>query len=338
MKVAQLHQSHHLAVIEQPMRPPRPDELLVKVEGCGVCGTDLHIVEGTSRSQPPVVLGHEFFGIIEEKGNAVSELKSGERVAIDPNISCGTCFYCRRGLVHLCLNLKALGVDIDGGMAQYCTLPQQQAYLLPTTLSLEESVLVEPLSCVIHGTDKANIQFGDTVVVVGGGTVGLLMLQLVKSAGAVRVIVVEPVQFKRHIAESVGADLCINPRDQDAKAAILDLTGVGADVVIECVGTPQTVGLALQLVRRGGTVEFFGVCPLDATVSIRPHEVYFKELTIVGSYINPHTFARAIEMLKSKKVSIEPFRLKKFPLEGVHDALGELRDGKTIKSIILPHC
>lgn len=337
MKVAQLQQPHHVAVIEQPMRHPQPAELLVKVEGCGVCGTDLHIVEGTSRSQPPVVLGHEFFGIIEEKGNAVSELKSGERVAIDPNISCGTCFYCRRGLAHLCLNLKALGVDIDGGMAQYCTLPKQQAYVLPTTLSLEESVFVEPLSCAIHGADKANIQLGDAVVVVGGGTVGLLMLQLVKSAGAARVLVVEPLQFKRDIARKVGADLCIDPSNQDVREAVLDLTGVGADVVIECVGKPQTVQLALQLVRRGGTVEFFGVCPFDATVSIRPNEVYFKELTIVGSYINPHTFARSIEMLKSRRVSVEPFHIKTFPLEGVHDALKDLREGTTIKSIILPN-
>ncbi len=337
MKSAQFEKPHQLKVIDKPIRRPDEGEILVNVEGCGVCGTDLHIVEGTSRSTPPVVLGHEYFGFIEEMGRGVEGLKKGQRVAIDPNISCGTCFYCRRGLVHLCANLKALGVDIDGGMAQYCTLPQHQAYALPTDLSPEVFVFVEPLSCAIHGADRANIQLGDTVVIVGGGTVGLLMLQLVKNAGAARVIVVEPLEYKRDIAEKVGADLCIDPSNQDVKAAILDLTGVGADIVIECVGKVQTVELSLQLVRRGGTVEFFGVCPFDATVPIRPNEVYFKELTIIGSYLNPHTFARSIELLRSKKVSVDSFLMKKFPLEGVHDALRELRDGTTIKSVILPN-
>ena len=336
MKVALFEKPRSLVITTKSLRRLNEGEVLVKVRACGVCGTDVHIVEGESRSSPPVVLGHEYAGTVEDFAKGVKGVGAGQLVAIDPNISCGTCFYCRRGLVHLCSGLRALGVDIDGGMAEYSIVPVKQVYELPEHLSAEESAFIEPVSCAIHGIDRARIRVGDTVVILGGGAVGLLMLQLARTAGAARVIVVEPLANKRSIAEHLGADDVINPEEQDVESAIHDLTLVGADVVIECVGKTQTMQSAVEMARRGGTVEFFGVCPIGQTIPVEPNNIYYKELTVVGSYVNPFTFSRAIAVLKHGKVRIDGFQIDKFPLDGVHEALASLREGRTIKSIIQP--
>jgi len=261
MKAAQYERPHSLRVVTKDVRKPREDEVLVRVEACGVCGTDVHIMEGTSRSSPPVVLGHEYAGRVEETGKGILGFRPGQKVAIDPNIACGRCFYCRRGLVHLCSNLRALGVDIDGGMAEYCVVPVGQMYELPEEMSAELCAFIEPVSCAVHGIDRAGIRPGDTVAILGGGTIGLIMLQLARSAGASRTFVVEPLGHKRAIAEHLGADAVLNPAETDIRSALFDVTGEGADVVLECAGRADTMELAVNLARRGGVVEFFGVCP-----------------------------------------------------------------------------
>lgn len=337
MKVALFEKPGSLNIRSKPLRSLLPSEVLVKVEACGVCGTDVHIVEGTSRSTPPVVLGHEFAGVVEEVGADVKGIVAGQHVAVDPNISCGTCYYCRRGLVHLCANLRALGVDLDGGMGEYCLVPGLQAYVLPKGVSGEASAFIEPVSCAIHGIDRANISTGDTVVIVGGGTIGLIMLQLARLAGASKVVVIEPLEKKRQIATELDADVVLDPTATDTTSAIMDITGVGADVVIECVGKPKTSQLALEMARRGGTVEFFGVCPIGDRILVEPNQVYFKELTIVGSYVNPNTFSRSIALVGSGRVRIDKFQIDKFPLDGVQEALAFQREGKTIKSILEPN-
>jgi L-iditol 2-dehydrogenase len=201
----------------------------------------------------------------------------------------------------------------------------------------EVSAFIEPVSCAVHGIDLAEIKVGDTVIIIGGGTVGLIMIQLAKNAGAARTIVIEPLEHKRRIAQQLGADIILNPSEVNLQSVVGDLTSVGADVVIECVGKPETMQLALELARRGGTVEFFGVCPIGETIPLEPNKVYFKELTIVGSYVNPQTFDRSIVLLQSGRVRIETFLIHKFPLEGVHEALRYQREGLTIKSIITPN-
>lgn len=337
MRAAQFEKPHMLNVISKHLRTLADGEVLVRVNACGVCGTDVHIVEGTSRSAPPVVLGHEYAGVVVAVAKGTKGTVVGQHVGVDPNISCGTCFYCRRGLVHLCSNLRALGVDIDGGMAEYCIVPVGQTYALPQDMAAELSAFFEPVSCAIHGIDLARIRSGDTVVILGGGTIGLIMLQLARNAGATRIIIVEPLAHKRGIAQQLAADVVLDPLTMDIQSAILDLTNVGADIVIECVGKPKTMELAIELARRGGVVEFFGVCPIGERMSVEPNKVYFKELTIVGSYVNPHTFDRSIALLQSGRVGIEKFQIHKFPLDGVHEALKYQREGKTIKSIVMPN-
>ena len=336
MKVAQFEKPHILNVITKPLRTLKQDEVLVKVEACGICGTDVHIVEGASRSSPPVVIGHEFAGVVEDVGRSVVEVAAGQRVAVDPNISCASCFFCRRGIVHLCSDLRALGVDLDGGMAEYCIVPAKQIHTLPQNMPTEVCAFIEPVSCAIHGIDLANIRGGDTVVILGSGTIGLIMLQLARDAGAARIILVEPLEYKRALANQLDADIVLDPNVSDVKTTVHELTQVGADVVIECAGKVETAQLALELARRGGLVEFFGVCPIGENISVEPNKIYFKEMTIVGSYVNPHTFARSIGMLQSHKVRLDEFLLHRFPLDGVHEALQFQREGRTIKSVLLP--
>ncbi len=335
MKAALFERPRVFNVVKRDLRRLDENEVLVRVEACGICGTDIHIVEGTSRSTPPVVLGHEYSGTVEDPGR-VSTVAAGARVAVDPNIACGRCFYCRRGLVHLCENLRALGVDIDGGMAEYCIVPVDQLHRLPEGVSAEQGALIEPVSCAVHGVDKAGIRSGDSVVVLGGGAIGLIMLQLVRHAGAALVFVVEPVAEKRALAGGLGADVMLDPSRDDVRAAVMDRTEVGADVVIECVGKPATMRQAIDLARRGGVVEFFGVCPVGETVPIEPNAVYFKELTIVGSYVNPHTFTRAAALLRAGAVRPDRMMIRRFPLDGIHEALDALKSGSTLKSMIIP--
>ena len=337
MRAVRFERAHYLNVVDAPLRRLREGEVLLKVEDCGICGTDVHIVEGLSRSTPPVVLGHEYAGVVEECGAAVHGIAPGDRVAIDPNICCGTCYYCRRGLVHLCANLRALGVDIDGGMAEYCLVPAAQAYRLPKDMPRELASFVEPVSCAVHGIDRANIHAGDTVVIIGGGTIGLVMMQLARNAGSARILVLEPLEHKRAIARPLGADMVLDPGMTGAEEAVRDFVGLGADVVIDCAGKLETARSASQYARRGGTVELFGVTPIGQTIPVEPNQIYFKELTIVGSYVNPNTFDRAITLLASRRVRFDGFSITRFPLDGIHEALQAQAEGRTMKCIIQPH-
>ena len=336
MKAALYSGNHRLEVITKELRPLRGNEVLIDVEACGICGTDLHIVEGTSRSNPPVIIGHEYAGCIVECGSAVKDHAVGERVAVDPNIACGECVYCRRGLVHLCTSLRALGVDIDGGMAEYSIVPGRRLYALGDWMSAETCAFVEPVSCAVHGIDRARISAGDVVVSIGGGPIGQIMLQLALAAGAASVLLVEPLAAKRALGTVHGASYVIDPGSVDVAEAVHAVVPEGADVVIDCAGTTTTATLSLSLARRGGTVEFFGVCPIGATIPVEPNMVYVRELTIVGSYVNPFTFSRAIALLRSGKVRVDTLPLIRFPLGEVQEALRQQREGIAVKSIVIP--
>lgn len=333
------------AVIEQPgvvrlTELERPvitaDEVLLRVGACGVCGTDVHIFHGGFRADYPVIPGHEFTGEVVEAGGGVTHVQVGDRVVVDPNINCGVCPYCRRGLIHLCENLIALGVNIPGGFQEFCRVPAKQVYRLPAQLTWEEGAFVEPLACCLHGIDRAEIRPADSVVILGAGAIGLLMLQLAREAGARQVIVSEPVAEKIALAQQLGANMVINPTGLDLEASVRELTGIGADVVIECVGRPQTVSQAFQLVRRGGRVVLFGVNPKEAEVAVRPYSLFINELTVLGSYINPFTHARAIDLLASGAVKVQSLISHRFPLGEFAQALETAGSGAAIKVIVTP--
>ncbi len=314
----------------------RGDELLISVEACGICGTDLHIFDGTTDSNPPIILGHEYAGTIVDAGGSVNKFKKGERVVIDPNIYCGKCYYCRRNLVHFCESQVALGVHLNGGFAEYSIVPAAQIYRLPDNVPLEWGVFAEPLSCVIHGVDLAEVQLGDTVVILGAGAIGLMMIELMRSSGAGRIFVVEPSKERREIAEKLKPDLVINPEEVDVINAVMKNTYDGSDIVMECAGTPETAKLSLELIRRGGRVIFFGVCDKEAFIEISPQKIYYNEISIKGSFINPYTFSRSIELLSLGKIDFNKFSIAKFELNELLRAFEFHKKREVTKTIILP--
>jgi len=306
------------------------------VEACGICGTDLHIFDGTANSNPPVILGHEYVGVVCEVGSDVSRFKKGDRIAVDPNITCGHCYYCLRGLIHFCENLTALGVNKDGGFAEYSIVPEIQAYKLPENIPLEWGAFVEPLSCVVHGVDLADISAGETVVIFGVGAIGLMITELAQLSGVGKLIVVEPNRERRETAGMLNIDILIDPIKEDVKDIVMKNTYNGADSVIECAGTPEAARLAFDLVRRGGRIIFFGVCDKDAIINVKPQEIYFKELTIKGSFINPYTFGRAIELLSLEKIDFSKFNIIRFPLDFLLKAFEYHRERKATKTLVVP--
>ncbi len=336
MKAVRYHGNGDVRVVDTEIRSPRNSEALIEVEACGVCGTDLHIIEGTSRSVPPVVLGHEYYGIIHEIGVDVEGFTPGLKVGVDPNIFCGSCYYCRQGLVHLCTDLSALGVDRDGGMAEFSLVPASQLYPVPGHFSRVQGVLLEPVSCILHGIDRAGIKRGNSVVIIGAGTIGLLMTALVRNSAADRIIVAEPDARKRKLAGHLGATAVIDPQNSEINAAVKDHLPNGADIVFECVGKPVTMRESLRCARRGGKIIFFGVCPRDITIEIEPYEIFANELTIMGSYINPFTYAVAIDTLERGVIDLRFFPVEEFRLSDFGSALESLRTGKTVKNIIVP--
>ena len=310
MKAAVFYGVKDLRLEEVPLRKLRSDELLVKIHACGVCGTDVHIYEGAKGSAtvyPPVVLGHEFSGEIVEIGNGVRQLKVGDRISVDPNIFCGQCHFCKKGNVHLCENLQAIGVTRNGGFAEYAIVPEKQAYKLPDNLSYEEGAMGEPVACCLHGIDLSGIKHGDKVLIVGAGTIGLIMVQLTKLAGASQIIVSESIKEKRSIALKYGADVVIDPEISAVDKQVKEVVPQGVDVAIECVGTKRTMLNAIQSCARGGNVMMFGLAPPDCEIPLKPFEVFQRELTIKSSFINPFTQARALDLLGSRKIRVADF-------------------------------
>jgi 2-desacetyl-2-hydroxyethyl bacteriochlorophyllide A dehydrogenase len=301
----------------------KPDEILIKVAVCGVCGTDLHIYEGAQGSapvSPPVILGHEFSGEVVDFGKQVQQWKIGERVSVDPNIHCGICNFCRSGKIHLCENLRAVGVTQNGGFAEYAIVPENAAYLLPDNVSFEEGTMAEPLACCLHGIDLAGIKHGDNVVIIGGGTIGLMMIQLAKLAGAANIIVSEPIQEKWHSLKIHGADFVIDPANGNMDEQVNEITRYGADVVVECVGLKETMIDAVSACKKGGTVMMFGLASPDCEIPLRPFEVFQKELTIKSSFVNPFTQSRALSLLSSGKIRVSELFAEIIELEKIKSA------------------
>ena len=315
-------------------------DVLVRVAACGVCGTDVHIYHGSKGStdvKPPVVLGHELAGEVEKIGSQVTTVKPGDHVTIDPNIYCGKCHFCQIGKKQMCQNLDAIGVNRDGGFAQYCVAPETQCYQLDKEVPLKYGAMTEPLACCVHGIDRAGIRQGDTVCVIGGGAIGLLMIQLAKLSGASKVILSEPVAMRREIGKKVGAWACVDPIHEDIKERLKELLGTeGVDVVIECVGTSVAAEQAFLAADRGATILLFSVPKPESIYSLHLEEVFQKELTILGSMINPDTHGRAAALINSGVLKLEPIITHSFSVEQVEEAILMQQSADSIKVIVEP--
>jgi 2-desacetyl-2-hydroxyethyl bacteriochlorophyllide A dehydrogenase len=339
MKAAVLPSAGRVVIEDLPRPHAGPDEIVVKVGACGICGTDQHIFEGGGHLTIafPLVPGHELAGEVVETGENVTWLREGDRVALDPNIPCGHCFWCTRGEVHLCANLQALGVTRNGGFEEYCLSPARQAIVLPDNVSTTMGGLAEPLACCLHGADRLAVRPGETVLILGGGFIGLVLLQLAKAAGAGAVIVSEPFAPRRLKALAFGATRAVDPGAEDLAAIVAEVTdGRGADACIESAGRVETAEQAVALARRGGRILFFGVVPEGREARIAPFDVYRKELSILGSFVNPFTHARAVQLLSEGGVNVEDLISHRFAVEDFAEALEAARRPDAVKVVVTP--
>ena len=337
MKASRFLGNKTFAVTDLPTPHAGPGELVLRNQVCGVCGTDVHIYHGEPGSadvNPPVVLGHEYSGEVVEVGKGVTGFAVGDHVTVDPNIYCGHCAYCQNGKKQLCPSMEAIGVTRDGGFAQYSLIPASQAFKLEPTVPWEAAAMAEPLACCLHGIDLAGIQVGDRVCVVGGGAIGLLMVQLAKLSGASQIVLSEPNEKRRQVGLQLGANAAIDPTRPDAQEAFAQVLGGGANVVIECVGNVPAVKSAFQFAGKGATVLLFSVPKVDATFDLPLFDVYKKELTIKGSFVNPDTHARAVALINSGKVDFDPIITHRFTLDQLPEAIAMQMSDASIKVVV----
>lgn len=340
MKAAVFYGKHDLRIEDIDMPQVHEDEVLIKVMACGICGTDVHIFdggEGAAETPPKTVLGHEFSGIVEDVGKNVTGIHVGDRVCVDPNKLCGSCYYCKTAKGHFCEHMIGIGTTVNGGFEQYCAVPQSQVYKIADTTSFEEAAMTEPVSCCLHGIDLCNVKTDDTVLVIGCGMIGLIMLQLAKAAGAARLIAIEPDSAKRQLAAALGAELCIDPVHDDAERILAQKGITRVTKVIECVGRPETMEQAVRLAGKKSVVMFFGLTAPNETIRIRPFEIFKKEIEIKASFINPYTQQHAIETIDAKRIDVSSMIYQVAALEELPGILDDQKRRSKGKFVIRPN-
>lgn len=316
-----------IAVLEREDQLVGPTDILIEVGASGLCGTDLHIAAGEyPLAKTDVVLGHEYAGTVIRVGERVSMLSPGDRVVIDPNIPCRMCTACREAKPHLCAAPECLGVTIDGGLSRFSVVPADRAYLIPDSLPMVAAALTEPLACALHAVDRSGIKPGQSALVIGAGPIGLLCASLLRAAGASELIVSEPQDARRARIPAFGG----TPVLPD------DVPEHHFDVVLECVGLPITLAAALPAVKAGGTVVWVGVAAPHATVPVNPYDIFRRELTIRGTYTNPHTMERSIALLASGAIPWEQVVTHQYSLNEFSQAWDAHRTADGLKVCVIP--
>ncbi len=324
-----------------PDPTPKPDELVIRVDACGICGTDLHVVDGDSPLvRYPIVPGHEFAGEVVAVGGNVpqgigtkgTKLTVGTRVAVEPNIYCGYCEFCRTGHENLCLNYTAIGITVAGAFAEYITVPAAKAYVLPEHLSFREAALIEPVSCAVHGMHRLNPQSGDTFLIVGAGTMGLILLQLALRGGASKVTMVDLNTQRLQLATTLGAS-----DTQTDINKLLEEEPLGFDCVIDVTGVARAMEGAFAAVKRGGKFLIFGVAPQEARMSLSPFRIYNDEITVLGSMAVLFSFGPALDLISGGVLNTKALLTTALPLEDFPNALNMVRKGEGVKTQILPN-
>jgi L-iditol 2-dehydrogenase len=343
MKALVLKQYQQFAYEEVPAPEPAPEEVLVAVKACGICGSDVHGMDGsTGRRRPPIIMGHEAAGVIAGLGGRVTGWGVGDRVTFDSTIYCGHCAFCRRGLVNLCDHRRVLGVSCEdyrqnGAFAELVAVPQRILYRLPEGLTFEHAALVEPFAIALHAIRRAPPTLNDSVVVVGAGMIGLALVQALSRAGCGRLIVVDIAKDRLALAAKCGATHTVNSSTEDAHTAILRLTnGLGADLAFEAVGVTATVDLSLRCLRKGGSVTLIGNVtpktefPLQTAVT--------RELTIYGSCASQGEYPACLEMLARDGLRAAPLISATAPLAEGAAWFGRLyrKEPGLLKVVLVP--
>ena len=331
------------------MPRPGPDELLVRVEACGICGSDVHGFDGsTGRRIPPLIMGHEAAGTVVAAGEPGSAFKEGDRITFDSTVYCGECEYCRRGDVNLCDRRQVLGVSTpeyrrEGAFADFVVVPKRIAHALPAELPFPQAAMIEPLAVAVHAVRISEIPPGATTLVVGAGMIGLLVLQALREAARASgssstVFVVDIDETRLQLARELGASATINAKTTDAPAEVLKLTsGIGVDVALEAVGSSTTIKSAIESVRKGGTVTLIG--NVSPTAEIPLQLVVSRQIRLQGSAASSGEYPECIQMLASEAVDVKPLISMVAPLEEGPQWFERLhaREAKLMKVILTPN-
>jgi len=338
MKAAVFYGNRTIRIEDIPLPGQKDDEVLIKVKYTGICGSDGRAYSKRVKANIKRIMGHESSGVVQKIGDRVENFKPGDRVVVDPNITCGKCYFCRMDeRNYYCLNKKVLGGEgwLNGGLSEYIIVPEKVVYRV-SGISLEKATFTEPIACCIRAADRLNIKSGDVVVILGSGVIGLLALQLVKLSGASRIIVTDISDFRLEKAKLLGADITVNDQKTDIYDVIMSVTdGIGVDRVIEAAGKVNTIYKGLDILRRGGHMCILGVASPDEVFQVSPYLLYEKEITITSSYCNPFTFGRSLKLLESGKINTEGMVTHRFKLKEIKKAFDTMiNDDTRIKIII----
>ncbi|CAM5611253.1 zinc-dependent alcohol dehydrogenase family protein [Streptomyces griseorubiginosus] len=308
---------------------PGAGQVVIEVSACGLCGTDLHILQGEFAPTLPIVPGHEFAGEIVALGAGVRDLKVGDQVAVDPSLYCHECHYCRIGRGNLCERWNAIGVSVPGGAAQYTAAPAANCVKLPEHVRTEDAALIEPLSCAVRGYDILRSTLASNVLIYGSGTMGLMMLELAKRTGAAIVDMVDVNEDRLATARSLGCSNAVTTVDAIERPR-------GWDVVIDATGNAKAIQDALGRVGKGGTYLQFGVADYATRVTIDPYRIYNQEITITGSMAVLHSYERAADLFVAGLLDPDVFISDRLPLADYAEALRQFQAGKGRKIQVLP--
>jgi threonine dehydrogenase-like Zn-dependent dehydrogenase len=302
----------------------------------GVCGTDAHIVAGQFAAEDGAVLGHEICGRVVELGSEATGVGVGDLVTVEPHRYCTACYYCRSGLEHLCTQKRGYGVRLDGGMTESMVLPARIAYRLPEETPPWLGALCEPVACCVHGMDRLGVTSGEALLIHGCGPAGAILVALGRLLGASPIVVLDPQRNRRELALRMGADTALDPHAHGSFDAALAATGgIGFPAIVDAVGTAAILETSIEMAARGGRILMFGVAAPRDIAKISPHELFSRELTLLGSVINPYTHQRAVALLP--RLGLDRLTAAFFGLDEFSAALDEQKLGEVDKIFIAPH-
>lgn len=327
MKSLQIETPNHAHLIDCPIPTPKTDEVLIRVKASGICGTDVHILRGEYIGQYPMIPGHEFSGVVEAVGAGVTRYQVGDRVAVEPNIACNNCYNCLHNRQNFCLNWQAVGVTRPGGMAEYVVAPESAVFSIGD-LEFERGAFVEPLSCVLHGIERAQIRLADKIALLGAGPIGILLLQAARLQGAARIDVAERNAARLDLARDCGAAATFQSLD--------DLNRDVYDVVIDATGAIPVMERSLDFVRPGGTVLLFGVPPSGQKMSLDAFEIFHKGLKIVSSYTSVRNSYQAVALLQTGQIDTSGLISHRLPLSEFTHGVETIEQGKeNVRKVML---
>jgi 2-desacetyl-2-hydroxyethyl bacteriochlorophyllide A dehydrogenase len=330
MKSVVIEQPNEISLWERDVPQPGPGQLMIQVMASGICGTDLHIYRGEYMGKYPVIPGHEFAGVVAAVGSGITRFQVGDRVAVEPNIACDNCVNCLNNRQNFCLNWQAIGVTVPGGMEEYVIVPERAAFSIGN-LPFEIGAFMEPLSCVVHGVERAKIGLADQVAIFGAGPIGNLMLQMARIQGAAHITVLEINPGRAEAARQTGADQVVNTFEE--------LPPETYDIVIDATGAIPVMNRTIDFVRKGGTVLLFGVPPSGRNIEMEGFKIFQKGLTLLSSFTSVRNSFQAVDLLQSGQVRVDSLISHRLPLEDMPHALEliESRDPAVKKVIVQPN-